>query len=51
VQAQPLKTAAKIALGEALRAELRSNKQTISVKGFSDDHLEPQPIELRKQQS
>jgi len=41
LQAQPISPAAKIALGEALRAELRSNKQTISVKGFSDDHLEP----------
>lgn len=41
VQAQPLPSAVKIALGEALRAELRSNKQTISVKGFADDHLEP----------
>lgn len=41
VQAQPLPTAAKIALGEALRAELRSNDQTISVKGFSDKHFEP----------
>lgn len=41
LQAQHITSAAKIALGEALRAELRSNKQTISVKGFSDDHLEP----------
>jgi hypothetical protein len=41
LQSQPIPTADKIALGEALRAELRSNKQTISVKGFSDDHLEP----------
>jgi hypothetical protein len=41
VQTQPISTSAKIALGEALRAELRSNKQTISVKAFSDDHLEP----------
>jgi hypothetical protein len=38
---QPIPSSKKIALGEALRAELRSNKQTISVKGFSDDHLEP----------
>ncbi len=41
LQAQNMSSAAKIAHGEALRAELRSNKQTISVKGFSDDHLEP----------
>lgn len=41
VQAQNISTAAKIALGEALRAELRSNKQTINVKNFSDDHFQP----------
>lgn len=41
VQAQSLSTAEKIALGEALRAELRSNRQTIGVKRFSDDYLEP----------
>lgn len=41
LQAQNVSFAAKIALSEALRAELRSNKQTISVKGFSDDHLKP----------
>jgi hypothetical protein len=41
VQAQALPTAAKIAIGEALRAELRSNDQTITVKAFSDKHLVP----------
>lgn len=41
LQAQNISTGTKIALGEALRTELRSNKQTISVKGFSDEHLEP----------
>lgn len=41
LQAQSIPSSTKIALGEALRAELRSNKKTISVKGFSDEHLEP----------
>ncbi|MFN9476499.1 nucleoid-associated protein [Acidovorax sp.] len=41
VQSQNIPTSKKIALGEALRAELRSNKKTLSVKGFSDDHFDP----------
>lgn len=40
LQAQPIPSSRKIELGEALRAELRSNKQTISVKEFSDAHFE-----------
>lgn len=38
---QNLSRADFIDLDEALRTEMRSQKQTLSIKGFSDEHLKP----------
>ena len=41
LKSQKISPAKRIDLGEALRAELRSNNQTISVKSFGSAHFEP----------